>query len=260
MPNTVSISEKPWSDYTGADYSIEQWHNACLIHQHDGSPTSKSQCKLPVKTPNGTLNRNGVHAAAAALAGARGGVNASPEEKASAIKQIRGAYSKLGEKPPPSMMQSENVQDFLAHWGIKGMRWGIRRSDAQLARANGSASDDALRAKETLTSITKSGSLSSASDSDLNHLVNRINLEKRYTEITKPASSSSSAAKKGGTAINTLLKAGDTMNKAYTFANSPAGRILASGLGLIKAGPGQHAAIPNTVIDLPTTKIGKHRA
>jgi hypothetical protein len=65
------VSEKPWSDYTKADYSIEQWHAACLIHLHQGPPTSKDQCKVPVRTPNGALNRNGVHAAAAALAGPR---------------------------------------------------------------------------------------------------------------------------------------------------------------------------------------------
>lgn len=234
MPNTVSISEKPWSDYTSADYSIEQWHDACLIHQHNGSPTSKSQCKLPVKTPSGTLNRNGVHAAAAALAGARGGVNASPEEKTSAMKQIRGAYSKLGEKPPPSMMQSEKLKDFLAHWGVKGMRWGIRRSDAELARASGSSSVDAIRARETLTSISRAGSLSAASDSDLNHLINRINTEKRYTDIQ------SSTLSKGHTQIKTLLSVGDTANKALDFAKSPAGKLLAASLGLNKS-TGRHA-------------------
>lgn len=238
MPNTVSISEKPWSDYTSADYSIEQWHNACLIHQHDGSPTSKSQCKLPIKTPNGILNRNGVHAAAAALAGARGGVNASPEEKASAVKQLRAAYSKLGEKPPPSMMQSEKVQDFLAHWGVKGMHWGIRRSDAELARASkGGASADAARAQTTLNTIRSSGSLASASDSDLNHLVNRINLERRYTEIN----TSPSAATKSHEAIKTILDAGTTMNRAISFYNSPAGKLISSHLGLTKTSKGRHA-------------------
>jgi len=112
----------------------------------------------------------------------------------------------------------------LAHWGVKGMRWGIRRSDAELARASGE-STDAIRARETLTSIQKSRSLATASDADLNHLVNRINLEKRYADINP------STATKGHNAIKTLLKAGDTMNKAISFANSDAGRLLASALG-----------------------------
>ena len=140
------ISEKPWSDYTKADYSIEQWHAACLIHLHSGDPTSKSQCKLPVKTPNGALNRNGVHAAAAALAGARSPLKASADQKAKAASALRGYYSQLNEELPSSLAtHSASTQDefssrkdrqgvgdipvaFLAHYGIKGMKWGIRKN------------------------------------------------------------------------------------------------------------------------------------
>lgn len=32
---------------------------------------------------------------------------------------------------------SDYVDDFLAHYGVKGMKWGVKRSDAQLARASG---------------------------------------------------------------------------------------------------------------------------
>lgn len=117
----INISEKPWSDYTEADYTLQQWHKACLIHQHQGSPTSKDQCKLPVKTPNGTLNRNGVHAAAAALAGARGGVKASDSEKTAAAKALIRYYGQLDETPPDSLTNMAMthaelfVKDFLVH-------------------------------------------------------------------------------------------------------------------------------------------------
>jgi len=128
VTDTLShVSEQPWSNYTKADYSNEQWHSACLIHQHEGTPTSKSQCKLPVKTPDGTLNRNGVHAAAAALAGARGGVDASPEEKEKAARALRGYYKQLDEEPPESLTHKETFENFLSHFGVKGMRWGVRR-------------------------------------------------------------------------------------------------------------------------------------
>jgi len=123
----------------------------------------------------------------------------------------------------------------MAHWGIKGMRWGIRRSDAELARASGE-SDDAARAAATQKSIQTSGSLSSVSDSDLNHLVNRLNVEARYTT----AISNPSVASKGHNAIKTVLGAGDTMNKAISFANSPAGKLLYSSLKLSKSA-GRHA-------------------
>lgn len=75
------VSEKAWSRFSESDYGDEQWYEACRIKPAKGEYTAKAQCKLPVREPDGTLNRNGVHAAAAALAGARGGVKASPEEK-----------------------------------------------------------------------------------------------------------------------------------------------------------------------------------
>lgn len=133
------ISMRPWSEYSKADYTPEQWHRACLIHQHQGAPTSKDQCKIPVRTPNGALNQNGVHAAAAALAGARGGVDASDEEKASARTALARLYSELGEDAPPSIVKHSDMgqEERLVHFGVKGMKWGVRhkRPDEQ-QRAN----------------------------------------------------------------------------------------------------------------------------
>lgn len=97
------VSDKPWSRFSESDYSLEQWHRACLIHLHDGEPTAKDQCKLPVREPDGAVNRNGVHAAAAALAGARGGVKASPDEKRKAARALLRLYRELEEEPPESI-------------------------------------------------------------------------------------------------------------------------------------------------------------
>jgi ribosomal protein S18 acetylase RimI-like enzyme len=132
-PFLAHLSEAPWSNYSAADYTVEQWHRACLIHQHQGPPTNKNQCKLPVRTPDGTVNRNGVHAAAAALAGARGGVHASISQIAQAKAALKRLYSQLNEEAPSSMAQSGtitsiDVDEFLEHYGVKGMHWGVRRA------------------------------------------------------------------------------------------------------------------------------------
>ncbi len=99
----MAISNRPWGQFKESDYTLEQWHRACLIHLHDGAPTSKAQCKLPVREPDGTLNRNGVHAAAAALAGARGGVDAPMEQKRAAARKLITLYNELDEEPPESI-------------------------------------------------------------------------------------------------------------------------------------------------------------
>lgn len=125
---SIAISEKPWSSYSKADYSREQWHNACLIHNHTGPSTSKNSCKLPVKTPDGVVNRHGVFAAAAVLAGSRGGVQATPAQKEAARKALLRLYSEMDAKPPESLKQS-NLDKFLEHYGIKGMRWESTRQE-----------------------------------------------------------------------------------------------------------------------------------
>lgn len=164
------VSEKAWGDYSESDYTLEQWHAACLIHQHEGAPTSKNQCKLPVKTPSGAVNRNGVHSAAAALAGARGGVSASNEQKQAAARALVRLYRQLDEDPPASLMEHSSVEDgksFLKHHGVKGMKWGVRRSRKQLERA------------------AKGGgkSVKDMSNDELRAVVNRLQLEQQYTRL-----------------------------------------------------------------------------
>lgn len=107
-PNTIPIAEvsdKSWSDFSQSDYSIEQWRRACLI-KPESQTDSKSDYKLPVREPNGTLNRNAVHAAAAALAGGRGGVQASASQKQSAAKSLVSMYRNQLEEDPPESLSS----------------------------------------------------------------------------------------------------------------------------------------------------------
>jgi hypothetical protein len=98
----MAVSTTPWSNFTAADYTLAQWHRACLIHLHTSRlPSSKDQCKLPVREPDGTLNRNGVFAAAAVLAGARGGVDAPMEQKRKAARTIVSLYRNVLKAEPP---------------------------------------------------------------------------------------------------------------------------------------------------------------
>lgn len=73
----------------------------------------------------------------------------------------------------------------LVHYGVLGMRWGVRRTPAQLARARGERSS-------SLSSRTNSSSSSSTrkrardmSDDELKTRINRLELEKKYKDLSR---------------------------------------------------------------------------
>lgn len=140
-----TVSTKPWSNFSESDYTDEQWLKACLLDRGPDNGSAKQRASLPVREPDGTLNKNACHAAAAALAGARGGVKASPELIASAKKKLVSLYKNALDAEAPESLQhgaeilrtfllehnakEEPLDDFLEHFGVKGMRWGFRQSD-----------------------------------------------------------------------------------------------------------------------------------
>lgn len=214
MSDTLShISMTAWSNVKESDYNIEQWHKACLIHQHSGSPTSKSQCKLPVRTPAGAVNRNGVHAAAAALAGARGGVNASPAEKEAAVKALVSLYKELDEQLPKTLVEHSAgktfTNDFLEHFGVRGMKWGRRRDHGNSALTEHNSSEDARTAHEIHQKVT-SGGTKALSNKELRHLVDRIKLEQQFSEVASASARKTNPYKAGANYVaKKMAKTGD---------------------------------------------------
>ena len=103
----AEFSDKPWGQFAESDYKdAESFCAACLIDLNPpGEDKKKALCKLPVKEPGGSYNRNGIHAAAAALAGARGGVQAPPEAKRKAARALIRLYRQMNEEPPESLKQ-----------------------------------------------------------------------------------------------------------------------------------------------------------
>ncbi len=86
----ATFSDRPWSGISASDYaSTADYCDACLIDENPaGSEKIQANCKLPVKEPGGAYNRGAIRAALAVLAGARGGVQASAESKASARRTL----------------------------------------------------------------------------------------------------------------------------------------------------------------------------
>ncbi len=101
----MPISNRPWGSISESDYKdANAFCAACLIDLNEpGEEKIKSKCKLPVKEPGGALNRNAVHAAAAALAGARTPLKVPPEEKRKAARKLIRLYHEIGDEPPESL-------------------------------------------------------------------------------------------------------------------------------------------------------------
>ncbi len=101
----MPFSNKPWSQFSESDYeTAEKYCSACLIDMNpSGEEKKKELCKLPVKEPSGVYNRNGIHAAAAALAGARSALKAPVSEKKKAARKLLRLYREMGDEPPDSL-------------------------------------------------------------------------------------------------------------------------------------------------------------
>lgn len=75
---------------------------------------------------------------------------------------------------PGGVMEVEN---FLAHYGVKGMKWGVRKDRPYVP-----GSDDAERAKSLKTRATTEGTRA-LSNHELQDLVTRMNLEQQYSRL-----------------------------------------------------------------------------
>lgn len=100
----MAMTDKAWSADASQYKDTDAYCAACLIDMNEpGRDKVQGLCKLPIQEPDGTVNSNAVYAAAAALAGARGGVKASPDAKKSAAKKLVSLYKQMKMDAPPSI-------------------------------------------------------------------------------------------------------------------------------------------------------------
>lgn len=98
-----------------------------------------------------------------------------------------GAITDIRNPAGDDLAQAEEVESFLQHYGTKGMRWGVRK-DRSTGRRVGSPTAGTSKARRQPT--TKSGTKKSPpkkasefSDDELNALIKRMELEKRYSTL-----------------------------------------------------------------------------
>jgi hypothetical protein len=216
--SSFKVDETPWSAYKESMYSPEQWHVACLIHNHSGPPTSKSQCKLPIKTPKGVVNRHGVYSAAAALAGARGGVNASAEQKNSAAKTLLNLYSKMNVKPPLSLSAKHGmtIDEFIEHYGKRGMHWGIHTEKDFFKTGTKKARSTSSEAKRV--QVLRRKHPSSLTNKQLKTVNERMNLEQQFKRLNP------NKIQSGRRTAEEIMATVGVVFTAYAMSQTPLGK------------------------------------
>lgn len=117
--------------------------------------------------------------------------------------------------------QEKKILEYLAHHGVKGQRWGVRRTKAALSRAarreGKPLSPEATRAK--LLSKKKRGQLT---NDELRFLNERQNLEQNNRRLNP------SVVEKGHTKTKAILALAGTAVAAERFFNSPSGKLAVS--------------------------------
>lgn len=81
------------------------------------------------------------------------------------------------------------MSDVIEHYGVRGMRWGVRRA----RRVHETASTDAKTASNAYAKLKKHG-IHTLSNNEIRSIVERMNLERQYSSIA-PQSKSKRAAK-----------------------------------------------------------------
>lgn len=82
----------------------------------------------------------------------------------------------------------EKGKAFLEHYGVKGMRWGVRRSDKQLKKAAKEGDSGGASKPKTVVGKTKTSgkTASELSDKNLQKVINRMNMEQQHAKLTAP--------------------------------------------------------------------------
>lgn len=101
------------------------------------------------------------------------------------------------------MWQYNYSDEYLAHYGVLGMKWGVRKDKTKGAlrkRKSTPVHDDYKKAHS-------GKSVKSMSDSELRSVNNRLQMERQYSDLTRKTS-------KGKKVVNALIKTAGTIAAA----------------------------------------------
>lgn len=126
------------------------------------------------------------------------------------------------------------AENELYHYGILGMKWGVRRTPEQLARARGKTKSNSESVHEDYKKAHDSKSVKSMSDSELRSRLNRIQMEQQYSRlnpgtVAKGKNTVNKVLKTVGTVAattGTILTLYNNINKISGLGNSNSAKVM----------------------------------
>lgn len=118
--------------------------------------------------------------------------------------------------------------DELMHYGVLGMKWGVRRSEAQLARAQRKAAKKEPP-HEDYKKAHSGKSYKSMSNQELKDVNNRLNMERQYKDLTKKTSTGKKLVTgfiKGAGTITAVVAAAATYKKYGNMVLDKVGDVV----------------------------------
>lgn len=132
--------------------------------------------------------------------------------------EFEGVEFELMNNSDLEVRMSDGVDRVLAHYGVKGMRWGVRRNaDGSTSRTGKRMKSEDHKEAESL----KKKRVSEMSNQELRKLNERMQLEQNYKQLMAKEGTSIS---KGQRYIKDALSVAKTGQEIYNMANSPAGK------------------------------------
>lgn len=142
----------------------------------------------------------------------------------SQIEQGRSAVSDI--------LENSAVSGVLEHHGVKGMKWGVRRSKPQLDSASGRVASADAKVADAAQAKVNSGGTRSLSNHELQGLITRMSLERQYQSMQ---TQHQSAMDKGVQTTQKILKVAKTVEDVRRFMDTPTGKAVKTGLKMAVA-------------------------
>ena len=115
-------------------------------------------------------------------------------------------------------------QNFIEHYGVKGMHWGVRKDDSggSAVTRRSPHSIDSAHVENVKAKAKTGGGTHVLSNKEMQDVITRLNLEKQYRTLSAEKSSINAGHKK----VKHILGLAKTMGDVYNFIQSPAGKAL----------------------------------